>query len=139
MLFGISSKYIKRPPPIKEIPSTFQKHSPCWNVTKEDVLKFIRKLKKGTSPGINGVNVLADTYSIMISLAIIPEIFQNSLIVPNIQKTTLDPNVPNNYRPIAISSIHTQLVEYSLMPEDTASENQFGFRKGCGTSCAILS
>ena len=93
-------------------------------------------MKKGTSPGINGVNVLADTYSIMISLAIIPEIFQNSLIVPIIKKATLDPNVPNNYRPIAISSIHTKLVEYSLMPEDNASENQFGFRKDCGTSCA---
>ena len=81
-------------------------------------------------------NILADTYSIMISLAIIPDIFQNSLIVPIIKKATLDPNVPNNYRPIAISSIHTKLVEYSLMPEDIASENQFSFRKNCGTSCA---
>ena len=67
---------------------------------QEDVLMFIRKLKKGTSPGIDGVtpehmiyaaspelaNVLADTYSIMISLAIIPEIFQNSLIAPIIKK-----------------------------------------------------
>ena len=75
------------------------------NVAKDDVLKFIRKFKKGTSPSIDGVasehmiytaspelaNILADTYSIMISLAIIPEIFQNSLIVPIIKKATLDP------------------------------------------------
>ena len=73
----------------------------------------------------------------MISLAIIPDLFQSSIIVPILKKATLDPNIPTNYRPIAISSIHTKLVEYSLMPEDTASENQFGFRKDRGTSCAI--
>ena len=82
-------------------------------------------------------NILADTYTLMISLAIIPDLFQNSIIVPILKKTTLDPNIPTNYRPIAISSIHTKLVEYSLMPEDTASENQFGFRKDRGTACAI--
>ena len=52
------------------------------------------------------------------------------------KKATLDPNNPTNYRTIAIKSKQTKLVEYSSMPEDTASENQFGFRKDCGTSCA---
>ena len=68
----------------------------------------------------------------MISFAIIPDLFQSSIIVPILKKATLDPNIPTNYRPIAISSIHTKLVEYSLMPVDTASENQFGFKKDCG-------
>ena len=65
-------------------------------ITKEDVLRAIKNLKKSIYPGINEVtpehiiyaashelaDILADTYSIMISFAIIPDIFQNSLIVP---------------------------------------------------------
>ena len=88
----------------------------------------MKNLKKGTSPGIDGVtpehiiyaaspelaDILADTYSIMISFAIIPDIFQNSLIVPILKKSTLDPNIPNNYRPISLSSVHIKLVEYNL-------------------------
>ena len=77
-------------------------------------------------------NILADTYTLMISLAIIPDLFQNSIIVPIPKKATLDPNILANYR-----SIHIKLVEYSLMPKDNSSENQFGFRKDRGTSCAI--
>ena len=121
------------------------------DIANDDVISFIKKLKKGTSPGADGItpehmiyaaspelaNILADTYTLMISLAIIPDLFQSSIIVPILKKATLDPNIPTNYRPIAISSIHTKLVEYSLMPQDTASENQFGFRKDRGTSCAI--
>ena len=41
------------------LPSKSTTHAESYtnrsNVTKEDVLKFIRKLKKGTSPGIDGV------------------------------------------------------------------------------------
>ena len=75
-------------------------------------------------------DILADTYSIMISFAIIADILQNSLNVPIFKKSTLDSNIPNNNRPISLSSVHTKLVDYNLMPEDTACENQFGFRKG---------
>ena len=56
----------------------------------------------------------------------------------NTKKSTLDPNIPTNYRPITHSSIHTKLVEYNLMPEDTVNENQFGFRKGRGTTSQHL-
>ena len=49
---------------------------------------------------------------------------------------TLDPNIPTNCRPIAISSIYTKLVKYGVMPEGTVSEIQFGFKKDCGTICA---
>ena len=56
--------------------------------------------------------------------------------MPILKNATFDPNIPINYRPIALSSIHTKLVEEALMPEDKASGNQFGFRKGRGTMFA---
>ena len=56
--------------------------------------------------------------------------------MPILKNSTLEPNIPNNYRPISLSSVHTKLVEYNLMPEDTDSENLFAFRKGRGTTFA---
>ena len=56
-----------------------------------------------TSPEL--AKILADTYSIRISLAIIHEIFQNRLIVPIIKKATIDPMIPNNYRPIGLLAV----------------------------------
>ena len=119
-------------------------------ISGEYILNAIKHLKKGTSPGMDCISsehlihaispkladLLANVYSIMISSGTIPEIFQKSIIVPILKKATLDSNIPTNYRPIALSSVHTKLVEEALMPEDKASGNQFGFRKGRGTMFA---
>ena len=116
-------------------------------ITRNDILEAIKNLKNGTFAGIDCISpehlihamsprladLLVNIYSIMISLAIIPDIFQNCIIVPILKKATLDSNVPTNYRPIALSSIHTKLVEYLIMPVDQANKSQFGFRKGRGT------
>ena len=121
-----------------------------YNISGEYILNAIKHLKKGTSPGMDCISpehlihaispkladLLANVYSIMISSATIPEIFKRSLIVPILKKATLDPNIATNFRPIALSSIHTKLVEEALMPEDKASGCQFGFRKGRGTMFA---
>ena len=50
---------------------------------------------------------------------------------------TLCSNEPSNFRPITLSSVHSKIVERSLIPQDTAAETQFGFRKGRGTTTAI--
>ena len=118
--------------------------------SREVILNGIKYLKKGTSPGIDCISpehlifatspiladLLANIYSIMIRSSIIPEIFQKNLIIPILKKSTLDPNIPANFRPITLSSIHTKLVEYTLMPEDKAHINQFGFRKSRETMFA---
>ncbi|CAL4155415.1 unnamed protein product, partial [Meganyctiphanes norvegica] len=39
---------------------------------------------------------------------------------------------------ITLSSVHSTIIELSLMPEDNADETQFGFRKGRGTTTAIF-
>ena len=72
----------------------------------------------------------------MIQTGTIPDMFQKSLIIPILKKPTLDQNIPSNFRPITLSSVHTKLVEYTIMPEDNANQNQFGFRKGRGTTFA---
>ena len=79
-------------------------------------------------------NYLSELYSIILSETIVPKIFERGIIIPILKKTTLDPNMANNFRPVTISSTHTKILELAIMPNDTAIDTQFGFRKGRGTS-----
>ena len=65
-----------------------------------------------------------------------PPILNTGVIIPILKKSTLDPNVANNYRPITLSSTHGKLIELLIMPSDGAHANQFGFRPGRGTAMA---
>ena len=96
---------------------------------------IVLKIKKsyfkneGTSPVINKVNpehmiyaafpelanILEDAHSIMISMANIPDLFLNSVIVLIPKKVDLNQNITTDYRPVAIRSVHDKLVEYSFM------------------------
>lgn len=65
-----------------------------------------------------------------------PSTLTIGLIVPVIKKPSLDPNSPSSYRPITLSSTHAKLVELIMLPKDSASPSQFGFRTGRGTTHA---
>ena len=67
---------------------------------------------------------------------LVPSVPKTGIIIPILKKSTLDPNVPNNYRPITLSSTHGKLIEFLILPQDTAHSNQFGYREGRGTSMA---
>ena len=58
------------------------------------------------------------------------------LHIPVIKKTTLDPNVVKNYRPITISSVHTKAIESFIIPSAEISDNQYRFRENRGTAFA---
>ncbi len=63
------------------------------------------------------------------------------IIVPIVKKRGLDPTQSSNYRPIALASIFSKIVEmtlltlYSLYLQTT--DNQIGYKKGSGTELAI--
>ena len=75
------------------------------------------------------------------SLSIVPNSFSLGVIVPILKKPTLNPNSPDNYRPITLSSTLSKVLEVIMMPADAVSKTQFGFRSGRGTSfaCNLLS
>ena len=112
--------------------------------TESGIIGAIKSLKKSPSSGYDGITVshlfhaisdplikaLRELYSAIITTSTVPDIFAVGIIVPILKKATLCPNDPNNYRPITLSSVHSKIVELSLIPQDTAAETQFGFRKG---------
>ena len=83
---------------------------------------------------------LAILYSTIITYGIVPDVFKTGIIVPILKKSTLNPNLTENYRPITLSSAHAKLVELFILPEDKVSDAQLGFRKGRSASfgCTFL-
>ena len=126
-------------------------NKPIPGINKETITSIILNLKKSPTAGSDGitashlfhalseplVEVLCDIYSASITTSTVPSIFKTGIIIPILKKSTLDPNTPSNYRPITISSVHSKIVEMTLIPDDTADETQFGFRKGRGTTTAV--
>jgi len=126
------------------------------DVVNVDMIKvLLSKLKKNSSPGCDGITVehilyanshlllshLATLCTVILSRNIVPNIFKESVIVPVLKKSTLNPNDTHNYRPITISSVFAKLIEMCMLPsQDDICDNQYGFRQGRDTmsACSLL-
>ena len=117
-------------------------------MSTDEIDLLISSLKCCPSPGPDGIlaahlkygnslqlrSHLSALYSIMFYWSIVPSIFNTGIIIPILKKSTLNPNDPNNYRPITLSSVFAKMAEMFMIPEDKVHDNQFGFRKGRNTS-----
>jgi hypothetical protein len=94
------------------------------------VTALVKKLKVGTAPGIDGVtadhlvhglspalcSLLAKLYTVILSMAIVPDIFSTGIIIPVLKKPSADPNDASNFRPITLSSVFSKLAEMMIIP-----------------------
>ena len=133
---------------VSEMSLKLQKSKFDCTVTPQCVEKIIRTLKRGVSPGLDGISteylyfglcmplcsVLSNLYSVILSTATVPDIFKTGLLIPILKKPTLDTNLPENYRPVSVSSVHSKLIEVIMKPHSAISDTQFGFQSGRGTS-----
>ena len=121
------------------------------NIEVSVIDQLLRKLKTNSSPGSDGIMAehilhsnsnsllqhIADLCSIILSYNIVPYIFTQSIMVPVIKKSTLDPNEVSSYRPITISSTFAKLTELLMVPnQDVICDTQYGFRQGGDTVSA---
>ena len=125
-----------------------------FNISPAAVNRMIRSLNTNSAPGCDGITAehlmwgnseilcrhLAQIYQCMFTLKIVPDVIKLGVIAPQLKKAHLDPNDPNSYRPITLSSIHSKLIECCLIPNDDVSDVQFGYRKSRSTefACAYL-
>jgi exonuclease III len=122
--------------------------------TEHLLRKYIAALKPGCSPGSDGVmseHIINSSHSNLVyhlcniftacfKYGTVPTCFTNGLLVPILKKTTLDPSVPKNYRPVIVSNILSKLVEMYIIDDCNnfeASDYQFGFVHNRGTNTAI--
>ena len=119
-------------------------------VNQDQVDRLISNLRKNKSPGLDGITVehliygkssllcslLPSLYTVIQSRACVPTLSTTGLIVPILKKSTLTPNIAQNYRSITQSSIHTKMVEALILPDTDLFDTQFGFRENRGTAFA---
>ena len=119
------------------------------DISPSTISEYIGKLKKNSSPGIDGItaeyfihghsdvlcNHLSKFYNYILKFNCIPRVFSTGVLVPILKKPSLDPTIVSNYMPITLSSILSKLFEAIVSPTDVSlSCNQFGFRPGYCTS-----
>ena len=133
---------------VKERVNLYDNYKTNVEIEPNRVIELVKSLKKGTSPGHDGITVehlshgmseslsfvLAHLYSVILSNAVVPNEFASGLVIPVLKKPTSDPNIPNNYRPITLSSVHSKIVELLIMPSNDTCNLQFGFKEGRGTA-----
>ena len=129
---------------------------PARHVTAEDVARLVPELNRDASPGLDGVTaerlmygsspalfqVLASLLTACLEEMRVPTSFTDSLIVPLIKKSSMDPDCEDSYRPISLVSTISKLLEMLLLEEINCSfkpsELQFGFIRHRGTREASL-
>lgn len=148
-----------QPLPVSYEPDTqtelHTQHEPI-DLSAKEVASVIRKMKRGKSPGHDGLSVehilyagdriysvLSNMFNLFVRYNYIPDEMMRTSVVPIIKNKTGDLASLSNYRPISLGTIMGKILERLLQPELTScielDDAQFGFRAGVSTESAIFS
>lgn len=124
---------------------------------KEEIMLIIKSLRNNKAPGYDNitpiiikeiaesiVNVLVHIFNLSMSSGIFPEKLKKAVVIPLFKKN--DKTNPSNYRPIALLSIFSKILEKIvkvrlvnfLNKHNFFSNNQYGFRSRLNTSSALI-
>ncbi|KAJ2951199.1 hypothetical protein O0L34_g5592 [Tuta absoluta] len=124
-------------------------------LTAEDIRKCVHAMKRGKSPGHDGLSVehviyggqlLHEKIALFMNACIqhgyLPADFMRTLVVPIVKNKTGDISSLTNYRPISLATVLSKIMERIIYPELNAniklSNAQFGFRANLSTDLAIF-
>ena len=123
-------------------------------ISEQRVIRMIRKLRIGCSPGVDGITAehlcnatstplplhICILLSTCLRFGIVPDTFCIGLLVPILKKPHLDPSCAANYRPITVSVMLSKILELLVLEEchgHDVDPCQFGFVEHRGTTMAI--
>ncbi|KAJ2941053.1 hypothetical protein O0L34_g13183 [Tuta absoluta] len=152
--FQISPKPVEKQHRREEIHSGFEQ--PVVRFTENDVAKAVRGMKRGKSPGHDGLSIehvlyagemlwtkLCVLYNLCVKHTYLPDSLMKTIVVPIVKSKTGDLGSSSNYRPISLGTVIGKILERLLQPELLKNveidEAQFGFRSGVSTDSAIAS
>ena len=147
---------------LKNLISNFKESKSCRdkiNIQTQTVSEIIQNLKNGKAVGFSGVSnemlkygktnginlALTHLMEWMINEAIMPKLFNISILKPLIKDITKDSNNLNNLRPLSISDLYTNIFEklilFEIRRDHPDHEKQFGFKanSSCSHATFILS
>lgn len=137
-------------------PTDSSGHSIVSQFSANDIAKVVRNMKRGKSPGHDGLSVehilyasekvfavLAGLFNLCLSRSYLPKELMKTVVTPIVKNKTGDLSDAGNYRPISVGTIIGKVFESLLQPELAKNlkldDAQFGFRTGLSTDSAILS
>ena len=129
-------------------------HDSNMAVSAKSITEIVSKLECGKSAGPDGISAecfkFSDTklhvllsllFSMCLSHGYLPSALIKTTIVPIVKNKAGDLSDSNNYRPIAIATITSKLLESVLLLKCsdylTTCDNQFGFKASHGTDMCI--
>jgi hypothetical protein len=122
----------------------------------DEIITVCNNLKKGKSKGPDNLcaehiiyaheniqNLLLLLMNNIVKTSVLPEFIVKVSIVPIIKKKGLDATKMKNYRPIALATTLSKILERLLLSRVSKQletcDNQFGYKKKIGTEMAIFS
>ena len=120
-----------------------------------DVRNAIDKLRIGKSAGLDGLQsehykyadnivseLLTNLFNAMLAHGYMPKSLMETLIVPIVKDKKASVTSKDNYRPIAITSVASKILELALLENMkthlATSDNQFGFKQKSGTDMCVF-
>ena len=124
------------------------------NVTMSEVLQIVKDLPTWKFSGLDGENgesmkhahpllclLVFICFTSMYKHCYMPQSIINTVIFPIIKNKSGDFTDKNNYRPIALSSIRSKVLEHTIVIRLEeylwTNDNQFGFKSGHSTDLCI--
>ena len=83
---------------------------------------------------------LCNLFTLCFKFGVVPDSFNNGILVPLLKKSTLDPSIAKNYRPVVLSTVFSKIMEMYILAQCADykyNDYQFGFISGRGTQTAI--
>jgi exonuclease III len=124
-------------------------------VTRVEIQTIIDNLQCGKSSGCDGLSAehlkhASHRLSVMLSMCLsamcvhghVPQAMLNVVLVPIVKSKTGDVTDQGNYRPIALATVTSKVMERVLLsrasPYLDTSDNQFGFKSGLSTDMCLF-
>ena len=124
------------------------------NVSVQEVIDSLPKLASGRSSGHDGLNAehfkhaghmchthLSLCFTMMLRHSYLPSDFSKVVLVPLVKDKTRNISDKDNYRPIALASVSSKLLELIILHRSKdvfhTSDHQFGFKPAHSTDMAI--
>ncbi|XP_077287761.1 uncharacterized protein LOC143912352 [Arctopsyche grandis] len=125
-----------------------------FDITGDEVETALRSMSLGKATGWDSIStdhvlhsgknffiILARLFNVMILHEHVPEEFSRTTIVPVLKSSKLDASVIDSYRPIALATILSKILEEILSCRLSgyllSADEQFGFKKHLSTDMAI--
>jgi exonuclease III len=124
-------------------------------ITQDMIWHCVRNMKRGKSPGHDGLSIehilyggpllhvkMAQFFNLCLAHGFLPDEFMTTNVVPIVKNRTGDLSDPSNYRPISLATVLSKVLEKLISPILTEhiqlNDAQFGFRPGLSTDMAIF-